>query len=198
MWKEFKEFINNGNVFETAVGLIMALAFKPIVDSVVDIITNIIAGILKLPDFSSLVITLHKASAADLAAQFAHFQKDSVENAKVIREKGMAHFAATYGHGATRVQLQNKDPRGYAHFVKMLSEHSPLGHSLKKRFVAPSVPVTRNSCPCRWIGWLVIVRLPIRMRTLSFNRTFNESMPGKIRLFQLHRLKSSIVMILGV
>ena len=68
MWKEFKEFINNGNVFETAVGLIMALAFKPIVDSVVDIITNIISGILKLPDFSSLVITLHKASEADIAA----------------------------------------------------------------------------------------------------------------------------------
>ncbi len=62
----------------------------------------------------------------------------------------------------------------------------------------PSVPVTRNSWPCRWIGWFVIVRLPMRIRTLSFYRTFRESMPGKMRLFQLHRLNSSIVMILGV
>jgi hypothetical protein len=62
----------------------------------------------------------------------------------------------------------------------------------------PSVPVTRNSCPCRWIGWFVIVRLPMRMRTLSMWLTTSGSMPGKMRLFQLHRLKSSIVMIFGV
>ena len=62
----------------------------------------------------------------------------------------------------------------------------------------PSVPVMRNSCPCRWIGWLVIVRLPKRMRTLSLCRTFRLSMPGKMRLFQLQRLKSSMVMIFGV
>jgi hypothetical protein len=36
------------------------------------------------------------------------------------------------------------------------------------------------------------------MRTLSFRRTLSESMPGKIRLFHDHRLKSSIVMIFGV
>ena len=62
----------------------------------------------------------------------------------------------------------------------------------------PSVPVTTNSWPCRCIGWFVIVRLPMRMRTLSPWRTFSESMPGKMRLFHDHRLKSSIVMILGV
>ena len=62
----------------------------------------------------------------------------------------------------------------------------------------PSVPVIRNSWPCRWIGWFVIVRLPMRMRTLSFFLTTSGSMPGKMRLFQLHRLKSSIVMIFGV
>ena len=45
---------------------------------------------------------------------------------------------------------------------------------------------------------MVIVRLPMRMRTLSMCRTTSGSMPGKMRLFQLHRLKSSIVMILGV
>ena len=36
------------------------------------------------------------------------------------------------------------------------------------------------------------------MRTLSLCRTFSVSMPGKMRLFQDHRLKSSMVMIFGV
>ncbi len=62
----------------------------------------------------------------------------------------------------------------------------------------PSVPVIRNSWPCRWIGWLVIVRLPIRMRTLSFFRTISGLIPGNTRLFHDQRLKSSIVMIFGV
>ena len=35
-----------------------------------------------------------------------------------------------YGDGPTRQAHKYKDPRGYAQFVKMLSEHSPLGHSL--------------------------------------------------------------------
>ena len=62
----------------------------------------------------------------------------------------------------------------------------------------PSVPVTVNSWPCRCIGWLVIVRLPMRTRTRSLCRTTSGLMPGKMRLFQVHRLKSSIVITLGV
>lgn len=60
-------------------------------------------------------------------AQYAKFQADARENAKRIREKGMAHFAATYGHGPTRVQLQAKDPRGFDEYIRQLSEHSALG-----------------------------------------------------------------------
>ncbi len=59
--------------------------------------------------------------------QHAKFQADSRENAKAILEKGMAHFAATYGHGPTRVQLQNKDQRSFDEYVRQLSEHSALG-----------------------------------------------------------------------
>jgi hypothetical protein len=61
----------------------------------------------------------------------------------------------------------------------------------------PSVPVTSNSWPWMWIGWLVMVRLPMRTRTRSPFLTLSESMPGKARLFQVHRLKSSMVLILG-
>ncbi len=59
MWKEFKAFINQGGVFQTAVGLILALAFKPIVDSVVgDVVLPIVGRIFNAPDFSSLKINL--------------------------------------------------------------------------------------------------------------------------------------------
>jgi pimeloyl-ACP methyl ester carboxylesterase len=54
----------------------------------------------------------------------------SRENAKMFAENTMADAAAKYGDGPTRQAHKNKDPRGYAHFIKMLSEHSPLGHSL--------------------------------------------------------------------
>ncbi|HLS86300.1 MAG TPA: alpha/beta hydrolase [Burkholderiales bacterium] len=55
------------------------------------------------------------------------FADDARRNAEFIRREGMERFAATYGHGPTRVQLQNKDPRGFAEFIRHLSEHSALG-----------------------------------------------------------------------
>ena len=60
-------------------------------------------------------------------AAYRAFQEDSRKNADFIRREGMARFAATYGHGPTRVQLQNKDPRGFAEFLRHLAEHSPVG-----------------------------------------------------------------------
>jgi pimeloyl-ACP methyl ester carboxylesterase len=59
--------------------------------------------------------------------QYARFQKDSKANAEFIRREGMAKFAATYGHGPTRVQFQNKDPRGFAEYIRQLAEHSVTG-----------------------------------------------------------------------
>ena len=60
-------------------------------------------------------------------AHYAQFQKDSRANAEFIRREGMARFAATYGHGPTRVQFQNKDPRGFGEYISQLSEHSAEG-----------------------------------------------------------------------
>ena len=59
-------------------------------------------------------------------AQYEKFQTDARANAQLIRDKGMAYFAANYGH-PTRIQLKNKDPRGYAHYAKLLAEHSVEG-----------------------------------------------------------------------
>ena len=59
MIQEFKDFINKGGVFETAVGLIMALAFAPVVQGLVDnIIMPIVARIFGKPDFSDVRISL--------------------------------------------------------------------------------------------------------------------------------------------
>ena len=55
------------------------------------------------------------------------FQDESRANAKALERDGMERFAATYGHGATRVQFQNKDPRGFAEYIRQLCEHSAQG-----------------------------------------------------------------------
>jgi large conductance mechanosensitive channel len=61
--QEFKDFIDKGGVFEAAVGLVLALAFKPIVDAIVDgVLMQIVAAIFGEPDFSSLTFDIGDAS----------------------------------------------------------------------------------------------------------------------------------------
>jgi len=55
------------------------------------------------------------------------FRSSSRANAKLMLAEGMAKFAATYGHGPTRLQLRDKDPRGFARYIEYLTEHSALG-----------------------------------------------------------------------
>ncbi len=59
--------------------------------------------------------------------QYETFQKEAKALAETIREKGMGHVAETYGHGPTRLQLRDKDPRGFDEFVRYFSEHSVEG-----------------------------------------------------------------------
>jgi large conductance mechanosensitive channel len=55
MLKEFKDFVNRGNLVELAVAFVLATAFAPVVLSIVDnIFMPIIAAIVGQPDFSSL------------------------------------------------------------------------------------------------------------------------------------------------
>lgn len=59
MLKEFKQFIARGNIVEIAVGLIIAVAFKSVVDSLVaDVITPVVGAVFGQPDFSTLSISL--------------------------------------------------------------------------------------------------------------------------------------------
>ncbi len=57
--KEFKEFINRGNVIDMAVGVVIGAAFKAIVDSVVTDLISPIIGIIFKQDFSSLSVTIN-------------------------------------------------------------------------------------------------------------------------------------------
>src|SRR5689334_15168125 len=68
-------------------------------------------------------------SSAD-AAKVEEARAASREIGKMFAETPMEESAKRYADGVVRQAHKNKDPRGYAHFVKLLSEHSPLGHSL--------------------------------------------------------------------
>lgn len=59
--------------------------------------------------------------------QRQRFQAEADGIAKILAADGMAKFAETYAHGPTRVQFENKDPRGFAEFKQMLAEHSAVG-----------------------------------------------------------------------
>jgi pimeloyl-ACP methyl ester carboxylesterase len=59
--------------------------------------------------------------------QRAGFQEQARGLARDMLEKGMAHAAATYGHSPARLQLRDKDPRGFAAFLAGFAEHSALG-----------------------------------------------------------------------
>ena len=68
MLKEFKDFINKGNVVDLAVGIIMGAAFGTIVTSLVnDVIMPPIGLILGGIDFSNLFINLSGSDYATLA-----------------------------------------------------------------------------------------------------------------------------------
>lgn len=55
MLKEFKEFINKGNVVTIAVGLVMALYFQKIVDAVLDgVINPLIAALFGATNFRDI------------------------------------------------------------------------------------------------------------------------------------------------
>jgi pimeloyl-ACP methyl ester carboxylesterase len=88
-------------------------------------------------------------------AQTERFKAEAANIAETLKRDGMAAFAARYAYGPTRVQFENKDPRGFAEFARHLAEHSALGsantqlgvqgarpslYSLEKQMQALTVP----------------------------------------------------------
>jgi len=60
----------------------------------------------------------------------AGFQQEAEAFAAQFEDLGMAQVAATYSVGPTRVQYQNKDPRGFEEFQRQFAEHSAQGSAL--------------------------------------------------------------------
>jgi pimeloyl-ACP methyl ester carboxylesterase len=55
------------------------------------------------------------------------FQAEAEAIAKFIDDNDISVFAEKYAYGPTRVQFENKDPRGFAEFRQQLGEHSKIG-----------------------------------------------------------------------
>ncbi len=68
------------------------------------------------------------------------FRDEAEASAKSFEGEGAGTFAATYALGPTRVQFQNKDPRGWQEFADMLAEHSSQGSALTMRGVQRERP----------------------------------------------------------
>lgn len=70
----------------------------------------------------------------------SYFRDVSLEVARQFETQGSERFAKTYALGASRVQFQNKDPRGWAEFAAQLGEHSALGSANTMRGVQARRP----------------------------------------------------------
>ncbi len=68
------------------------------------------------------------------------FQAEVRAFSRRFATEGMGAVARDYGSGPTRVQLQNKDPRGYAEFIEQFAEHSTQGMTLTMRNVQGKRP----------------------------------------------------------
>ena len=69
-----------------------------------------------------------------------YFRNVSIEVARQFEIQGAAEFAKTYSLGASRVQFQNKDPRGWQEFATELGEHDALGSANTMRGVQARRP----------------------------------------------------------
>jgi pimeloyl-ACP methyl ester carboxylesterase len=68
------------------------------------------------------------------------FQEESEAWATRFESLGMKEAGAIYALGPTRVQFQNKDPRGWREFAEQLAEHSKEGAALTQRGVQKQRP----------------------------------------------------------
>jgi pimeloyl-ACP methyl ester carboxylesterase len=83
------------------------------------------------------------AAGAGYGAEKAHeeyFRNVSSEVARNFLERGSEAFAPVYAEGASRVQFQAKDPRGWQLFADRLAKHSPQGAANTMRGVQMNRP----------------------------------------------------------
>src|SRR5919204_1819756 len=72
--------------------------------------------------------------------QRQQFAEEAEAAARRFEEASMTKAAEAYALGPTRVQFQNKDPRGWREFVDLLAEHSSQGSACTLRGVQKRRP----------------------------------------------------------
>jgi pimeloyl-ACP methyl ester carboxylesterase len=78
----------------------------------------------------------------------AQFAAETEVAARRFQELSMTAAAEAYALGPSRVQFQNKDPRGWREFVNQLAEHSSLGAALTLRGVQQRRPSLFDLVEC--------------------------------------------------
>lgn len=86
----------------------------------------------KHPQMASALVVAGCGSGAPRSERDT-FRKQCDATAARFLKEGTEQVARALGLGPTRVQLQNKDPRGWEEFVRHLSEHSAQGSALMLR-----------------------------------------------------------------
>ena len=81
---------------------------------------------LEHPDRARSIVVAGTGYGAEKAFE-AYFRDVSAEVARQFETQGSETFARTYALGPSRVQFQNKDPRGWLEFATQLGEHSARG-----------------------------------------------------------------------
>ena len=75
----------------------------------------------------ALSLVIAGCGAGSHPVEYKQFQEESIALADTIEREGMAHVTATYGHSRLRIQFANKDPRGFAAYLKNFEAHSARG-----------------------------------------------------------------------
>jgi pimeloyl-ACP methyl ester carboxylesterase len=88
----------------------------------------------------ALSLTVAGAGYGCEKEQEAYFRGVSLEVAARFETDGAQAFAPTYAAGASRVQFQAKDPRGWQEFADRLATHSDQGAALTMRGVQACRP----------------------------------------------------------
>ena len=83
-------------------------------------------------------VALRRGCSAGQAVDAAAAQEAEAAAAS-MNEPTLKMFANSYSVGSTRVQFQQKDPRGWEEFRDQLAEHSAMGSALTMRGVQTSM-----------------------------------------------------------
>lgn len=87
---------------------------------------------MRHPDMPSALVVAGCGSGAPYSDRESFKRQCDAASDRLLKH-GSEKVAREIGLGPTRVQLQNKDPRGWDEFVRHLSEHSPVGSALTLR-----------------------------------------------------------------